>query len=127
MTQDQHELDAAELGPLLLEALPLVAAFHVSVPAESTAEQREIAEHAHAWNRANGHPFTRTHLGWHTYRDVTPPGSPFSVAEVDDLYVEWTFPVDVGPDPLLAFAEMIAPYAWPERPALRLEAKGAEA
>ena len=120
----QHHHDAAELAPLLLEVLPYVAAFHVSVPAESTAEQREIADRAHEWNRANGHAFTRTHLGWHTYRDVTPPGHPFGVAEIDDLYVSWRFPVEADAGALLAFAEMIAPYAWPDRPTLRLEPKG---
>ena len=127
MTQDQHEREAAELAPLLLEALPYVAAFLVSVPAESTAEQQEIAERAHEWNRANGHAFKRTHFGWHTCRDVTPPGSPFGVAEVDDLYVEWRFPVEADADTLLAFAELVTPYAWPDRPSLRLEPKGAAA
>ena len=126
MTRD-HIDPADTLAATLLAALPHVAAFHVSVPAESTAEQREIAERAHEWNRANGHAFTRTHLGWHTYRDVTPPGHPHGVAEIDDLYVSWRFPVEADAGALLAFAEMIAPYAWPDRPTLHLEPKGAAA
>ena len=101
----------------------------VTVPAESTAEQSEIAERAHAWNRANGRAFVETRRGWHTWRDVTPPGSPYGVSEVDDAYVAWRFPASVEPDQLLAFAELVAPYAWPDRPTMRLEpvTKGHEA
>ena len=108
-------------------ALQHAGAIVVTVPAESMQEQHEIAELAHAWNRANGSPITQTMRGWGVCRDVTPPGHPYGVAEVDELFIAWRFSMDVDADALLAFASLVTPFAWPDRPTMRLEPKGADA
>jgi hypothetical protein len=115
----------------LARAWPHIRAFHVRVPAESHAEQARIADAARAWNRANGRPITSTLLGYDSMRVVREYGEHGpGIVEVDGLYVEWAFPRSEGPevlDLMTAFSEAIGPYAWPDRPAVRLEAKGTDA
>lgn len=92
----------------------------VTVPAESFDEQREIARTARAWNAIHD-AYTDAVLGWDECRDVTPEGCPHAVAEVSGLHVRFRFPASVGPEPVLAFADLVGPYAWPGRPRLSLE------
>jgi hypothetical protein len=119
-----HE-DAVRFG----QALERSSALLITVPVDSTLEQGELAERARAWSNAHGRPLKRTELLARDYQideDATEVAG-FIVCRLIDPYVVFRFDPQVGPDDLLAFAELVAPYAYPDKPRIALEPKGVEA
>jgi hypothetical protein len=122
-----HE-DAVRFG----QALERSSALLITVPVDSTLEQGERAERGdNRFSRpatvAGLEPKTTPELAaaagmsertWQTRAKVGTRITP-EVARILDP--------QVGPDDLLAFAELVAPYAYPDKPRIALEPKGVEA
>ena len=117
--------DAARFG----QALQRSSALLITVPVDSTLEQGELADRARAWSKAHGSPLKRTELLARDYQldeDATEAAG-FIVCRLIDPYIVFRFDPQVEPEDLLAFADLVAPYAWPMKPSITLEPKGVEA